>query len=112
MASRERGSSMVAKVIQMLGQETDKIKANLQAESHSMDEYSAWCDDSADEKSYAIKTANTKIEDLTALKVDNGAQIQALEEEILDLGNEIAERQTEMDEATSQRTKDKDQFER
>lgn len=112
MASRERGSSMVAKVIQMLGQETDKIKANLQAESHSMDEYSAWCDDSADEKSYAIKTANTKIEDLTALKVDNGAQIQALEEEILDLGNEIAEREMEMQEAADQRAKEKEEFQR
>lgn len=112
MASRQRGSSMVAKVIQMLGQETEKIKTNLESESHNMDEYSAWCDDSSDEKFFAIKTANTKIEDLTAIKVDNGAQIQALEEEILDLGNEMAERQTEMDEATSQRTKDKEQFER
>merc|ERR1719316_872218 len=94
----------------MLGEEAEKIKANLESESHNMDEYSAWCDDSSDEKSFAIKTANTKIEDLTAIKVDNGAQIQALEEEILGLGSEIAQRQTEMEEASSQRAKEHEEF--
>merc|ERR1719281_2320501 len=94
---KDRGNSMIAKVIEMLGEEKDKIKADLAAESKTMAEYMEWCDDTQTELSYGIKSAKEKIEDLTATISDNGAQITALDEELAELGNEIAERSSEMD---------------
>merc|ERR1719420_1325694 len=104
--SKQKGNSMIAKVIQMLGEEKDKIKADLAAEEKTMGEYMQWCDDTQTELSYGIKSANTKLADLTATITDNGAQIVALDEEIAELGNEIAEHQSEMEEAIAIREKE------
>merc|ERR1719379_1394506 len=101
---------MIAKVIEMLGEEKDKIKADLGAETKTMGEYMEWCDDTQTELSYGIKSAKEKITDLTATIEDNGAQITALDEELAELGNEIAARQTEMDEAIAIREKEKEEF--
>merc|ERR1719453_2936684 len=97
--SKERGNSMIAKVIQMLGEEKDKIKADLAAEKKTMDEYMGWCDDTQDKFSYGIKSSKAKIEELTAVIEDNSGQIAALEEEIAELGNEIASQTSEIEEA-------------
>merc|ERR1719159_1850763 len=98
-ASQQKGNSMIAKVIQMLGEEKDKIKADLAAEEKTMGEYMQWCDDTQTELSYGIKSAIAKLEDLTATITDNTAQIAALDEEIAELGNEIAASTSEMEEA-------------
>jgi len=108
--SKDRGNSMIAKVIEMLGEEKDKIKADLAAESKTMDEYMAWCDDTQDKFSYGIKSSKAKIEELSAVIEDNSGQIAALDEELGELGNEIAARQSEMDEAIAIRKKDHDIF--
>merc|ERR1719420_2294156 len=108
--SKQKGNSMIAKVIEMLGEEKDKIKADLAAEEKTMDEYMQWCDDTQTELSYGIKSATAKIADLTATITDNGAQIAALDEEIAELGNEIAERQAEMEKSIAIRTKDHEIF--
>merc|ERR1719420_1511312 len=108
--SKQKGNSMIAKVIEMLGEEKDKIKADLAAEEKTMDEYMQWCDDTQTELSYGIKSAIAKIEDLSATITDNTAQIAALDEELVELGNEIASRQSEMDEAIAIRTKDHEIF--
>jgi len=105
-----KGNSMIAKVIEMLGQEKDKIAENLASESKVMAEYMEWCDDTQTEHAYAIKTANSKIEDLDALIEDNGAQIKALDDEVADLGSEMAERQEEIDKANANREKEKEEF--
>merc|ERR1719515_514312 len=94
----------------MLGEEKDKIKAQLAAEETTMGEYMQWCDDTQTELSYGIKSGTAKIEDLTATITDNTAQIAALDEELTELGNEIASRQSEMDEAIAIRTKDHEIF--
>merc|ERR1719443_2148182 len=106
IASKQKGNSMIAKVIEMLGEEKDKIKADLAAEEKTMAEYMAWCDDTQDELFYGIKSAKAKLEELTATITDNAAQIAALDEELTELGSEIAERQSEMEEAISIRTKE------
>jgi len=105
-----KGNSMIAKVIEMLGEEKDKIKADLGVEGKAMQEYMQWCDDTQTELSYGIKSSNAKLEELSAIITDNGAQITALDEEIAELGNEISGRQSEMDEAIAVRTKDHDIF--
>eukprot|EP00746_Dinoflagellata_sp_MGD_P158151 gnl/MRDRNA2_/MRDRNA2_86403_c0_seq5.p1 gnl/MRDRNA2_/MRDRNA2_86403_c0~~gnl/MRDRNA2_/MRDRNA2_86403_c0_seq5.p1 ORF type:complete len:741 (+),score=315.79 gnl/MRDRNA2_/MRDRNA2_86403_c0_seq5:99-2321(+) len=110
IASKQKGNSMIAKVIEMLGEEKDKIKADLAAEETTMGEYMQWCDDTQTELSYSIKSGTAKIEDLTATITDNTAQIAALDEELAELGNEIAARQSDMDEAIAIRTKDHEIF--
>lgn len=106
----DRGNSMIAKVIEMLGEEKDKIKTTLADEAKTMAEYMEWCDDTQTELSYAIKTANTKIGELTAVITDNGAQINALDEQLVELGNEIAARQSEIEESEAVRTKEHEEF--
>merc|ERR1719460_2432244 len=110
MKQTDKGNSMIAKVIEMLGEEKDKIKANLGAEEKTMSEYMQWGDDTMTELSYSIKSGTAKIEDLTATITDNGAQIAALDDELVELGNEIADRQSEMDEAIAIRTKEHETF--
>eukprot|EP00746_Dinoflagellata_sp_MGD_P162201 gnl/MRDRNA2_/MRDRNA2_89650_c0_seq1.p1 gnl/MRDRNA2_/MRDRNA2_89650_c0~~gnl/MRDRNA2_/MRDRNA2_89650_c0_seq1.p1 ORF type:complete len:758 (+),score=294.23 gnl/MRDRNA2_/MRDRNA2_89650_c0_seq1:99-2372(+) len=96
---KDKGNSMIAKIIQMLGEEKDKIQVDIQTESKTMADYMQYCDDDQSEKAYAIKTATRKTAELEALVADNTAQINSLEEEIMELGAEIAERQEEMDTA-------------
>merc|ERR1719395_160401 len=91
--SKDRGNSMIAKVIEMLGEEKDKIKVDLAAEEKTMAEYMEWCDDTQTELFYGIKSAKAKIDELTAVITDSTAQIAALDEDIAELGNEIAERE-------------------
>merc|ERR1719156_83423 len=110
IASKQKGNSMIAKVIEMLGEEKDKIKADLAAEEKTMDEYMQWCDDTQTEFSYSIKSGKAKIADLSATITDNTAQIAALDEELEELGNEIASRTSEMEEAIAIRTKEHEIF--
>jgi len=82
--------SVITKVVQMLAEEKDKIAIDLKAERSQMDEYFNFCHREEDEKNYQIGQANRKIEDLSALIEDNTAQIAELDEEIVDLGTEMA----------------------
>jgi chromosome segregation ATPase len=107
-----KGNSMVAKVIQMLGEEKDKIAADVDAESKTMAEYTEWCDDTITEHSYGIKSAKAKIADLNAVITDATAMIASLEEDIDTLGKEIAEHTADMDEANAIREKDRAEFEK
>jgi chromosome segregation ATPase len=107
---QQAANSMIMKVIEMLGEEKDKIAANIGAETTAMAEYTQWCDDTMTEHSYAIKSATNKIVELNAVITDSAAQIASLDEDIAELGNEIAERSSEMDEANAIRAKDHDEF--
>merc|ERR1719387_221177 len=107
---KDKGNSMIAKIIQMLGEEKDKIQVDIQKESKTMADYMQYCDDDQSEKAYAIKTATRKTADLDALVADNTAQINSLEEEIVELGAEIAERQEEMDTADKVRATAHEEF--
>jgi len=106
----DKGNSMIAKVIEMLGEEKDKIKVDLVAEEKTMSEYMEWCDDTMTEYSYGIKHGTSKIEELTAVITDSAAQIASLDEEIAELGNEIAERKSEIEESIAIREKDHEEF--
>merc|ERR1719217_369085 len=101
---------MIAKIIEMLGEEKDKVAEDLAAEAKTMADYMQYCDDDQSEKAYAIKTATRKTNDLNALVTDNTANINALEEEIGELAAEIAERQDEMAEADKVRETEHQEF--
>jgi len=81
-------NAMIDKLISMLGEEKDKIAADLVAEEKEMKEYFQFCKDEQGEKAYSIKTANRKIEDLSALIDNNNAEIESLEAELTELGAE------------------------
>jgi len=102
--------SMISKVIQMLGEEKDKITANIAAETTTMAEYTQWCDDTMTEHSYTIKSATQKIIELNAVITDSTAQIHSLDQDIAELGNQIAETHSEIDEANANRAKENDVF--
>jgi len=103
---------MIAKVIEMLGEEKDKIAANVAAETKTMAEYTQWCDDTITEHSYAIKSATEKITDLNAVISDATAQIAGLDDDIASLGSEIADRTADMEKADAIRAKDHAEFEK
>jgi chromosome segregation ATPase len=109
-AAEKARDSVISKVIEMLGENQDKIVADIASESKEMAEYFEWCDDEQKETSYSIRTAVRKIEEQTAIIQDRTAQIHSLDEDIANLATEITERNTEMDEANALRKKQLDDF--
>merc|ERR1719379_1066210 len=101
---------MIDKIIQMLGEEKDKIALELEGEAKDMKEYFQLCKDEKSEKDYSIKTATRKIDDLTSLIDSNSAEIKSLEEELAELGTEQAERSDEMAKAEEVRKKQHEEF--
>merc|ERR1719453_800236 len=75
-----------------------------------MAEYSEFCDSETDEKSYAIKTANRKIDDLIATISDCKAQLKGVEDEIAEIGTQMAAKDKELTDAAAVRKEDKSEF--
>merc|ERR1719387_1984497 len=75
-----------------------------------MAEYTDFCDKESSDKGYAIKTATSKIEDLTALIAKCESKIPVYEDEIATLGTEVAEKQKQLYEATELRKKEAADF--
>jgi chromosome segregation ATPase len=103
--------SPVGKVIELLQDNKAKVAADLAAEADEMAQYSEYCDKTASEKGYAIKTAASKIADLMAAIADGEAQITALADEISTLGTEMAEKERQLVAATQERKAQKTEFE-
>merc|ERR1719160_949527 len=97
--------SPVQKVIELLEDNKVKIANDLAAEEKEMAEYTEFCDDGSSEKGYAIKTATSKIEDLSALIEKCTAKIPVYEDTIATLGTEVASKQKQLYEATELRKK-------
>jgi hypothetical protein len=103
-------ASPVQKVIELLEDNKVKIANDLAAEEKEMAEYTDFCDKESSDKGYAIKTATSKIEDLTALITKCEAKIPAYEDEIATLGTEVASKQKQLYEATELRKKEAADF--
>lgn len=103
-------NAMIDKIVQMLGEEKDKIAADLVAEEKEMKEYFQYCKDEQSEKGYTIKTATRKIEDLTALIDNNNAEIESLEADLTELGAEQKERADQKDKAEALRKQQHEDF--
>lgn len=102
--------NVVSKVIEMLGAEKGKIAADLSKEEAAMTEYMDYCDDEAKAKDFAIRDADRVIEDTGALIEDNSAQIDALEEEIAEIGVQMSDRQAEHDKLKKLRDERHEEF--
>merc|ERR1719421_1754733 len=72
--------SAVQKVIELLEDNKVKIANDLAAEEKEMAEYTDFCDKESSDKGYAIKTATSKIEDLTAAIEKGTTKIPAYED--------------------------------
>jgi chromosome segregation ATPase len=68
-----------------------------------MVEYAEFCDTETSEKGYAIKTAERKILDLTAVIQDGEAQVLGLNDEVSTLGTDMADKESKLAAATEQR---------
>merc|ERR1719440_125948 len=103
-------NAMIDKIIQMLGEEKDKIAEDLVAEEKEMKEYFQFCKDEQSEKGYAIKTGTRKIEDLTALIDNNNAEIESLDAELTELGAEQNARAEQKEKAEALRKEQHEAF--
>merc|ERR1719160_716577 len=95
--------SPVGKVIELLTENKAKVAADLAAEADEMAQHSEFCDKTASEKGYAIKTAASKIADLTAAIANGEAQITSLADEISTLGTQMAEKERQLVAASTER---------
>jgi DNA repair exonuclease SbcCD ATPase subunit len=102
--------SPVEKVVAMLQDNKNKIEADLEAEEKEMAEYSQFCDHETSEKTYAIKTANRKIDDLIATISDCKAQLKGVEDEVAEIGTQMAAKEKELADASAVRKEDKSEF--
>merc|ERR1719375_1728861 len=106
----ESKSNVVDKVIEMLGTEKSKIAEDIKKEAAAMAEYMDYCDDEQKAKDFSIRDATRVIEDTSALIEDNTAQIAALEEEIAEIGVQMADRQEEHDKIKKLRDERHEEF--
>jgi chromosome segregation ATPase len=96
--------SPVQKVIELLDECKAKVAKDLAAEASVMEEYSAFCDDEAKEKGYAIETASREIDELGATIEDAKATIIAKADEIGELGSLLGAKDKELADATGVRS--------
>merc|ERR1719281_2007820 len=102
--------SPVAKVIELLQTNKEKVAADLEAEAKEMVEYEEFCDSESSEKGYAIKTADRKILDLTAVIQDGDAQIASLDDEVATLGSDMASKEKKLADANAVRASEHSEF--
>eukprot|EP00746_Dinoflagellata_sp_MGD_P071497 gnl/MRDRNA2_/MRDRNA2_29113_c0_seq2.p1 gnl/MRDRNA2_/MRDRNA2_29113_c0~~gnl/MRDRNA2_/MRDRNA2_29113_c0_seq2.p1 ORF type:complete len:691 (-),score=253.79 gnl/MRDRNA2_/MRDRNA2_29113_c0_seq2:14-2086(-) len=102
--------SPVQKVVEMLGDCKAKVEKDIEEEKAAMQEFTAYCDDGAKEKAYAIETAAHSIEELQATIEDSKATVATSDDEIATLGTAISKKSQELDEATAVRKKEHGNF--
>jgi len=102
--------SPVQKVVELLGECKQKVLADLEEEKKSMQEFTAYCDDEAKEKGFAIESSATSIEKLKATIEDSTATIATSDDEISTLGTAIASTEKELAGAQGVRKTEHDDF--
>merc|ERR1719324_1543638 len=102
-AATVAAGSAIQKVVELLDECKAKVQKDLDAETKSMEEYTAFCDDELKDKGYAIETAARAIEDLTATVDSSTANIGELSDEIATLGTTNAAKSKELADATKVR---------
>jgi len=102
--------SPVQKVIELLDENKVKIANDLAAEEKEMAEFTEYCDKQSSDLGYALKTATSKLEDLTATIEEATAKIPAYEDSIATLGTEVASKTKQLYDASEMRKKEKADF--
>merc|ERR1719263_2594854 len=92
--------SPVQKVVQLLEELKTKVESDIAKEGKLMDEYTAWCDEEANEKEDAITSSKRTIADASATVADSSATITELERKTGDLTTKISAAEAEATKAT------------
>jgi len=100
----------VQKIIQLLGECRTKVENDLAEETAAMKEYTAFCDNEAKDKAYAIETATRGIEEATAVVDSSKATIATSDDEAATLGTQIAAKEKELAEVRKVRTEEHENF--
>merc|ERR1719223_597728 len=105
-------SNPMSKVIELMDGLAAKINADGDKAAGVYKEYFEWCDDSAKNAQFAIKTATAEKEELEAKISDLAAKIETSNAKIEDLSGAIASDEKELKEATKIREKELAEFEK
>jgi len=98
--------SPVQKVIQLLDELKGKVEADLAAEEKMMEEYTAWCDEEANDKEDSITSSKRTIGDLMATIEDSKATIGSLTTKVGELTQKISTDEGDLSKATELRNKE------
>merc|ERR1719316_2176672 len=87
-----------------------EMEKEAEADEEAYDKQVCWCDTNDKEKTKSIADAETRIYDLTSKIEELTALSAQLNTEIKNLGQEVAQSQTALDEATAMRQKELAEF--
>jgi len=102
--------SPVQKVIQLLEELKGKVEADLSNEEKMMEEYTAWCDEEANDKEDSITSSKRTIGDLMATIEDSKATIGSLTSKIGELTQKISTDEADLSKATELRNKESSDY--
>jgi len=105
-------SNPMSKVIELMDGLAAKVTADGDKAASTYKEYFEWCDDSAKNAQFAIKTATAEKEELDAKIADLAAKIETSTSKIEDLSGAIASDEKELKEATAIREKELAEFQK
>jgi chromosome segregation ATPase len=103
-------SNPMSKVLELMDELAAKVTADGEKAAKTYKEYFEWCDDSAKNAQFAIKTATAEKEELEAKIADLAAKIETATGKIEDLSGAIASDEKELKEATAIREKELAEF--
>jgi len=105
-------SNPMSKVIELMDGLAAKVTADGEAAAATYKEYFEWCDDSAKNTQFAIKTATSEKEELEAKIAELAAKIETSTAKIEDLSGSIASDEKELKEAMAIREKELAEFQK
>jgi len=105
-------SNPMSKVLELMDGLAAKINADGEKAAKTYKEYFEWCDDSAKNTQFAIKTATAEKEELEAKIAELAAKIETSTSKIEDLSGAIASDEKELKEATEIREKELAEFQK
>jgi len=109
-SAAQAAGSPVQKIIQLLGECRTKVENDLAEETAAMKEYTAFCDNEAKDKAYAIETATSGIEEASAVVEESKATIATSDDEAATLGTAIAAKEKELGAVTKVRDEEHADF--
>jgi chromosome segregation ATPase len=108
--SNADSSNPMAKVLELMDDCTAKVKADGEAEAKAYAEYFEWCDDSAKNSQFAIKTLKAEKEKLTSSVAKLSSDIEVGTSKIEDLAEAISTAEKDLADATAVREKEAADF--
>ena len=109
-AASAEEASPIAKVIQMVGDLETKIIAEGEESQKTYEEFSEWCETTAKNVKFEIKTGKNEVASLTATIEKEGANINTQDSTIEDLASSIATDEADLKAATEIRDKEATDF--